>query len=57
MPTAASHSKPIKHPHDAPPATETAARGETRRAEAGARQVEVDDAELDDSYDNVACTD
>ncbi|HEY1693280.1 MAG TPA: hypothetical protein VGG39_14025 [Polyangiaceae bacterium] len=57
MPTAASHSKPIKHPHDAPPATETAARDETRRAEAGARQVEVDDAELDDSYDNVACTD
>ncbi|HEY6460425.1 MAG TPA: hypothetical protein VIY73_09745 [Polyangiaceae bacterium] len=56
MPTAASDAKPTKHPHDAPPATE-ASREEARRGEGAARQAEVDEAELDDSYDNVACTD
>jgi hypothetical protein len=56
MPTAAADSKPTKHPHDAPRATEPS-REEARRVESGAREVEVDETELDDSYDNVACTD
>jgi hypothetical protein len=56
MPTATKTATLPKDAHDAPRSTQST-REEIAVRERQVRQVEPEDVTLDDSYDNIACTD